>query len=276
MSKNQKLQLHDGHSIPQLGFGVWQVESDVAEDVVAKALQVGYRHIDTAKIYGNEEGVGRAIAKSGIPREELFVTTKLWNDDQGHDSALEAIDKSLERLGLDYVDLYLIHWSQPEKGKYLETWKAFQEIKESGKARSIGVSNFTEKALQDVVDTGVIPAVHQIELHPSFNQQRMREIGARNGILTEAWSPLGQGKEELQDETIGRIAEAHGATPAQVIIAWHLAIGNVVFPKSVTPERIQQNWDAQELTLTAEEIEQINGLTREDGRLGPDPADFND
>ena len=276
MSKNQTLQLNDGHSIPQLGFGVWQVESDVAEDVVAKALQVGFRHIDTAKIYGNEEGVGRAIAKSGIPREQLFVTTKLWNDNQGHDSALHAIDASLERLGLDYVDLYLIHWSQPEKGKYLETWKAFQEIKDSGKARSIGVSNFTPKALQDVVDTGVVPAVHQIELHPSFNQQHMREMDARNGILTEAWSPLGQGKEELQDETIGRIAEAHRATPAQVIIAWHLAIGNVVFPKSVTPERIQQNWDAQQVTLTAEEIEEINGLTREDGRLGSDPADFND
>ncbi|WP_367404380.1 aldo/keto reductase [Kocuria marina] len=276
MSKNQTLQLNDGHSIPQLGFGVWQVESDVAEDVVAKALQVGFRHIDTAEIYGNEEGVGRAIAKSGIPREQLFVTTKLWNDNQGHDSALQAIDASLERLGLDYVDLYLIHWSQPEKGKYLETWKAFQEIKDSGKARSIGVSNFTEKALQDVVDTGVVPAVHQIELHPSFNQQHMREMDARNGILTEAWSPLGQGKEELQDETIGRIAEAHGATPAQVIIAWHLALGNVVFPKSVTPQRIQENWDAQQVTLTAEEIEEINGLTREDGRLGSDPADFND
>ncbi|MCT2020194.1 aldo/keto reductase [Kocuria marina] len=276
MSKNQTLQLNDGHSIPQLGFGVWQVESDVAEDVVAKALQVGFRHIDTAEIYGNEEGVGRAIVKSGIPREQLFVTTKLWNDNQGHDSALQAIDASLERLGLDYVDLYLIHWSQPEKGKYLETWKAFQEIKDSGKARSIGVSNFTEKALQDVVDTGVVPAVHQIELHPSFNQQHMREMDARNGILTEAWSPLGQGKEELQDETIGRIAEAHGATPAQVIIAWHLALGNVVFPKSVTPQRIQENWDAQQVTLTAEEIEEINGLTREDGRLGSDPADFND
>lgn len=276
MSKNQTLQLNDGHSIPQLGFGVWQVESDVAEDVVAKALQVGFRHIDTAEIYGNEEGVGRAIAKSGIPREQLFGTTKLWNDNQGHDSALQAIDASLERLGLDYVDLYLIHWSQPEKGKYLETWKAFQEIKDSGKARSIGVSNFTEKALQDVVDTGVVPAVHQIELHPSFNQQHMREMDARNGILTEAWSPLGQGKEELQDETIGRIAEAHGATPAQVIIAWHLALGNVVFPKSVTPQRIQENWDAQQVTLTAEEIEEINGLTREDGRLGSDPADFND
>ena len=276
MSKNQTLQLNDGHSIPQLGFGVWQVESDVAEDVVAKALQVGFRHIDTAEIYGNEEGVGRAIAKSGIPREELFVTTKLWNDNQGHDSALQAIDASLERLGLDYVDLYLIHWSQPEKGKYLETWKAFQEIKDSGKARSIGVSNFTPKALQDVVDTGVVPAVHQIELHPSFNQQHMREMDARNGILTEAWSPLGQGKAELQDETIGEIARAHDATPAQVIIAWHLALGNVVFPKSVTPERIQQNWDAQQVTLTTEEIEEINGLTREDGRLGSDPADFND
>ena len=276
MSKNQTLQLNDGHSIPQLGFGVWQVEPDVAEDVVAKALQVGFRHIDTAEIYGNEEGVGRAIAKSGIPREELFVTTKLWNDNQGHDSALQAIDASLERLGLDYVDLYLIHWSQPKKGKYLETWKAFQEIKDSGKARSIGVSNFTEKALQDVVDTGVVPAVHQIELHPSFNQQHMREMDARNGILTEAWSPLGQGKAELQDETIGEIARAHDATPAQVIIAWHLALGNVVFPKSVTPERIQENWDAQELTLSQDEIERISGLSREDGRLGPDPADFND
>lgn len=276
MSKNQTLRLNDGHSIPQLGFGVWQVEEDTAEDVVGKALQVGYRHIDTAKVYGNEEGVGRAIAKSGIPREEIFVTTKLWNEDQGHDSALEAIDKSLERLGLDYVDLYLIHWSQPEKGKYRETWEAFQKIRESGKARSIGVSNFTEKALQDVVATGVVPAVHQIELHPSFNQQHMREIDASHGIVTEAWSPLGQGKEELQDETIAEIARAHDVSPAQVIIAWHLAIGNVVFPKSVTPERIQENWDAQDLTLSPEEIERINGLSRDNGRIGPDPADFND
>ena len=276
MSKNQTLQLNDGNTIPQFGFGVWQVDADVAEDVVSQALKIGYRHIDTAKIYGNEEGVGRAIASSGIPREELFVTTKLWNDDQGYESTLEAMDKSLERLGLDYVDLYLIHWSQPEKGKYLETWKAFQEIKASGKARSIGVSNFTKQALQDVLDTGVVPAAHQIELHPYFNQQALRELGAQHGIVTEAWSPLGQGKADLQDETIGKIAEAHGATPAQVVIAWHLAIGNVVFPKSVTPERIQENWDAQKLTLTPEEIEQINGLTRDNGRIGPDPADFND
>ncbi|RLY93945.1 aldo/keto reductase [Kocuria tytonicola] len=276
MTRNQTLQLNDGHSIPQLGFGVWQVDADVAEDVVSQALKIGYRHIDTAKIYGNEEGVGRAIASSGIPREELFVTTKLWNDDQGYESALEAVDKSLERLGLDYVDLYLIHWSQPEKGKYLDTWKAFQEIKASGKARSIGVSNFTEKALQDVLDTGVVPAAHQIELHPYFTQQAMRELDSRHGIVTEAWSPLGQGKAELQDEMIGKIAEAHGATPAQVIIAWHLAIGNVVFPKSVTPQRIQENWDAQDVTLSQDEVQQISALTRVDGRIGPDPADFND
>ncbi|WP_058954991.1 aldo/keto reductase [Kocuria rhizophila] len=276
MPRNQALQLNDGNTIPQLGFGVWQVDADVAEDVVSQALEIGYRHIDTAKIYGNEEGVGRAVAASGIPREELFVTTKLWNDDQGYESTLEAFDASLERLGLDYVDLYLIHWSQPEKGMYLETWKAFQEIKASGRARSIGVSNFTPQALQDVVDTGVVPAAHQIELHPYFNQQAMRDMDAQHGIVTEAWSPLGQGKEDLQDETVKSIAQAHGATPAQVVIAWHLAIGNVVFPKSVTPERIQENWDAQDVTLSQDEVDQISALTRDDGRIGSDPADFND
>ena len=276
MPRNQTLQLNDGNTIPQLGFGVWQVDADVAEDVVSQALEIGYRHIDTAKIYGNEEGVGRAIAASGIPREELFVTTKLWNDAQGYESTLEAFDASLERLGLDYVDLYLIHWSQPEKGMYLETWKAFQEIKASGRARSIGVSNFTPQALQDVVDTGVVPAAHQIELHPYFNQQAMRDMDAQHGIVTEAWSPLGQGKEDLQDETVKSIAQAHGATPAQVVIAWHLAIGNVVFPKSVTPERIQENWDAQDVTLSQDEVDQISALTRDDGRIGSDPADFND
>lgn len=276
MTRNATLTLNDGNVIPQFGYGVWQVEPDVAEEVVTKALQTGYRHIDTAKIYGNEEGVGRAIAKSGIPREELFITTKLWNDDQGYDSALKAIDGSLERLGLDYVDLYLIHWSQPKKGKYLETWKAFQEIKKSGKARSIGISNFGEEAFQEIIDTGDIPAVHQIELHPYFNQKAMRDLDSKYDIATEAWSPLGQGKADLQDETIAQISKAHDATPAQVIIAWHLAIGNVVFPKSVTPERIEENWAAQDLTLSSEEIALIDGLTRDDGRIGPVPEDFND
>ena len=276
MPRNATLTLNDGNTIPQFGYGVWQVEPDVAEEVVTKALETGYRHIDTAKIYGNEEGVGRAIAKSGIPREELFITTKLWNDDQGYDSALKAIDASLERLGLDYVDLYLIHWSQPKKGKYLDTWKAFQEIKKSGKARSIGISNFGEEAFQEIIDTGDIPAAHQIELHPYFNQKAMRDLCAQHNIVIEAWSPLGQGKADLQDETIAQIAEAHGATPAQVIIAWHLAIGNAVFPKSVTPSRIEENWAAQDLTLSSEEIALIDGLTREDGRIGSAPEDFND
>ena len=276
MPRNATLTLNDGNTIPQFGYGVWQVEPDVAEEVVTKALETGYRHIDTAKIYGNEEGVGRAIAKSGIPREELFITTKLWNDDQGYDSALKAIDESLERLGLDYVDLYLIHWSQPKKGKYLETWKAFQEIKKSGKARSIGISNFGEEAFQEIIDTGDIPAAHQIELHPYFNQKAMRDLDAKYDIVTEAWSPLGQGKADLQDETIAQIGKAHDATPAQVIIAWHLAIGNVVFPKSVTPERIEENWAAQDLTLSSEEIALIDGLTRDDGRIGSAPEDFND
>lgn len=276
MSRNVTLTLNDGNTIPQLGFGVWQVEPDTAEEVVAKALEIGYRHIDTAKIYGNEEGVGRAIANSGIPREELFVTTKLWNDDQGYESALEAIDGSLQRLGLDYVDLYLIHWSQPKKGKYLETWKAFQEIKKSGKARSIGISNFGEEAFKEIIETGDIPAAHQIELHPYFNQKAMRDLDAEHNIVTEAWSPLGQGKADLQDETIAQIAKAHDASPAQVIIAWHLAIGNVVFPKSVTPSRIEENWAAQDLTLSSEEIARIDDLTREDGRIGSAPEDFND
>ncbi|WP_431813591.1 aldo/keto reductase [Kocuria sp. cx-455] len=276
MPRNATLTLNDGNVIPQFGYGVWQVDPDVAEKVVTKALETGYRHIDTAKIYGNEEGVGRAIAKSGIAREDLFITTKLWNDDQGYDSALKAIDGSLERLGLDYVDLYLIHWSQPKKGKYLETWKAFQEIKKSGKARSIGISNFGEDAFQDIIDTGDIPAAHQIELHPYFNQQAMRDLDAKYDIVTEAWSPLGQGKADLQDETIAQIAKAHDATPAQVIIAWHLAIGNVLFPKSVTPERIEENWAAQDLTLSSEEITLIDGLTRDDGRIGSAPEDFND
>ena len=275
MTQSPTLTLHDGNTIPQLGYGVWQVDSDIAEDVVGRALRVGYRHIDTAKIYGNEQGVGRAIANSGLAREDVFVTTKLWNDDHGHDSALKAVDASLQRLGLDHVDLYLIHWPTPRRGKYLETWKAFQEIRDSGKARSIGVSNFPQEHLQEIIDaTGVVPVVNQVELHPYFNQSALREFNASHGILTEAWSPLGQGGELLQDPTICGIAAKHGATPGQVVIAWHLALGNVVFPKTVTPERIQENWDALDVRLDAEDVETISGLDN-GGRIGTDPKDFN-
>ena len=271
-TQSPTLTLHDGRTIPQLGYGVWQVDADIAEDVVGQALEAGYRHIDTAMIYGNEEGVGRAIANSGIPRDEIFVTTKLWNDDHGHDSALKAIDASLERLGLEYVDLYLIHWPTPKRGKYLETWKAFQEIRESGKARSIGVSNFPQEELQEIIDaTGVVPVVNQVELHPYFNQSALRDFNASHGILTEAWSPLGQGGELLQDTVLGRIAERYGATPAQIVLAWHLELGNVVIPKTVTPERIRENYAVLNLSLAPTDVDVITGLSR-GLRIGPDPA----
>lgn len=267
------VELNDGRSIPQLGFGVWQVENDVAEKVVGIALDEGYRHIDTAKIYGNEEGVGKAIAASSVDRDEIWLTTKVWNDDQGYDRAIEAFNESLARLGVESVDLLLIHWVSAHRGLYLETWKALIELQKQGKAKSIGVSNFPEKHLREIIDaTGVTPAVNQIELHPYFNQAELRKVNDELGIKTEAWSPLGQGGEVLKDPVITEIAEAHSTTAAQVIIAWHLANGIIVFPKSVTEERIASNFKALELKLSPEEIEKINGLTREDGRIGADPA----
>lgn len=264
---------HDGRSIPQLGYGVWQVEDEVAADVVAQAIEAGYRHIDTAAIYGNEEGVGRAIASAGVPREELFITTKVWNSDQGRERTRGALESSLEKLGTDDVDLYLIHWAKPAQGLYLETWEALIEAQEEGRVRSIGVSNFPAEQLEEIIQaTGVVPVIHQVETHPYWQQRRLREVQERHGIVHESWSPLGQGGEVLEDPVITAIAEAHGATPAQVVIAWHLAEGFVVIPKSVTPERIVSNLAAAELTLSEEELEQIRGLDREDGRIGPDPA----
>ncbi|GGH62518.1 aldo/keto reductase [Rothia aerolata] len=267
------VKLNDGRAIPQLGFGVWQVENDIAEKVVGIALDDGYRHIDTAKIYGNEEGVGKAIAASSVDRDEIWLTTKVWNDDQGYDRAIEAFNESLARLGVESVDLLLIHWVSAHRGLYLETWKALIELQKQGKAKSIGVSNFPEEHLREIIDaTGVTPAVNQIELHPYFNQAELRKVNDELGIKTEAWSPLGQGGEVLKDPVITEIAETHSATSAQVIIAWHLANGIIVFPKSVTEERIASNFKALELKLSPEEIEKINGLTREDGRIGADPA----
>ena len=264
---------HDGRAVPQLGYGVWQVEDEVAADVVRQAIDAGYRHIDTAAGYQNEGGVGRAVKASGIAREELFITTKLANGDQGFDSAKQALETSLGKLEMDYVDLYLIHWASPQRGRYLESWKALIELQKEGKAKSIGVSNFPIEQLEEIIaETGVVPVMHQIELHPEFQQSALRDYHADKKILTEAWSPLGQGGDILQNPVITAIAEAHGADAGQVIIAWHLAIGNVVIPKSVTPERIVSNFAAAQLELTPEEIEKINALDRADGRIGADPA----
>lgn len=267
--------LNSGTTIPQLGYGVWQVPSDEAEAAVSTALQVGYRSIDTAKVYENEEGTGRAIAQSGVPRGDVFLTTKLWNADQGYDSALRAFDASLERLGTDYVDLYLIHWPVPELDEYVASFKALQRIQADGRAKAIGVSNFTVENLQRLIDeTGEVPALNQIELHPRFTQTELRAFHAEYGILTEAWSPLGQGT-ILDNPTIGAIAEGHGVSAAQVILRWHLQLGNVVIPKSVTPARIAANFDVFGFELSNDEVERITGLDAVDGRIGPDPSTFN-
>lgn len=232
------VKLNDGREIPQLGYGVFKVDPAETKELVAEALRVGYRHIDTAAIYGNEEGVGQAIAESGIPREELWITTKLWNDRQT--DAAAALDESLEKLGLDYVDLYLIHWPTPEKGTYVEAWKQLIELQKSGKARSIGVSNFFPEHLDELESqTPVTPAVNQIELHPYLQQWKDIDAARSHGIMVEAWGPLGQGKSDLLEQPeITEAAEAHGVTPAQVVIRWHLQNGTIVFPKSANPERL--------------------------------------
>ena len=267
--------LNDGRSIPQLGYGVWQVEDEVAEKVVGTALTTGYRHVDTASIYGNEAGVGRAIAGSPVAREDIFLTTKLWNSDQGYESAFTALDESLKKLGTDYVDLYLIHWAKPQQGLYLDSWRALIELQKQGKVRSIGVSNFPEEQLREIIkETGVVPAIHQIELHPYFSQEALRAVHAEYGIVTEAWSPLGNGSDLLQNPVLAEIAARHNASPAQVVLAWHLAKGTVVIPKSVTPSRSKENLALVNVQLTAEDIAAVDALTSAEGRIGPDPANI--
>ncbi|WP_347344834.1 aldo/keto reductase [Microbacterium sp.] len=271
------LTLNDGHTIPQLGFGVFKVDPAETERIVLDALDAGYRHIDTAAIYGNEEGVGRAIAASGIPRDELFVTTKLWNDRQGGDEPLAAIDESLDRLGLDHVDLYLVHWPAPKNGDYVNAWEKLVAIRETGKTRSIGVSNHLPAHLTEIVQaTGVTPAVDQIELHPAYQQRETVAFAGSHGILIEAWGPLGQGKYDLfGTPAVAAAAAAHGKTPAQTVLRWHLQKGNIVFPKSNSPARVRENLDVFDFELTPAEIAAIDVLDPGDGsgRVGSHPND---
>jgi 2,5-diketo-D-gluconate reductase A len=263
--------LNDGREMPLLGFGTWQIPNDEAAGLVQTAIAAGYRLIDTASIYRNEGGVGEGIRAAGTG---LWLTTKLWNDDQGAAQTRVAAEKSLKRLGVDSVDLYLIHWPLPAVGRYVETWRALIELREAGLARSIGVSNFYEEHLDRLeAETGVIPAVNQVELHPAFQQRDLADYHARKGIVTQSWSPLGQGQ-LLRDERIGRIAAMHGRTPAQIIIAWHLAQGFSVIPKSANPERIAANFAATELTLDAEDMAVIAAMDDPNGRVGPDPRRF--
>ena len=268
------LRLNDGREIPQLGFGVFQVPPAETEAAVTRALEVGYRHIDTAAAYRNEAGVARAIAAVGLDRSEIFVTTKLFNDDHGVEQAQRAFAASLERLETDYVDLYLIHWPVPSEDRYVETWQALEEFHTEGRARSIGVSNFNVEHLERLShETETVPAVNQVELHPYLAQRELRAYQRDHGIATEAWSPIGQGGDVLDDPAIGAIAESHDRSPAQVIIRWHLQSGNIVIPKSVTPERIAENFRALHFELSDAEMAQIDGLDRGE-RLGPDPATF--
>jgi len=266
------LTLNDGHTIPQLGFGVFKVDPAETERIVSDALEIGYRHIDTAAVYGNEEGVGRAIAASGIPRDELFVTTKLWNADQGTQSAFDALALSLDKLGLDYVDLYLIHWPRPDLDRYAESWRAFEQLRDRGQTRSIGVSNFHRSHIERILaESDTVPAVDQIELHPAFAQRELRSFIEPLGIRTEAWGPLGQGKYDLfGEQAIVDAAAAHGVTPAQVVLRWHLQQGIIVFPKSNSRERMAQNFDVFGFELSASEMAAIDGLDRGQ-RVGADP-----
>jgi diketogulonate reductase-like aldo/keto reductase len=274
VSKVPVITLNNGVEIPQLGFGVWQVPDDEATAAVATALDAGYRSIDTAAIYGNEEGTGEALTTSGLPREELFVTTKLWNAEQGYDSTLRAFDASLDKLGLEYIDLYLIHWPVPSRDLYVDTWKAFEQIYADGRARAIGVSNFHQAHLRRILAEGtVVPAVNQVELHPNLQQTELRAFNAEHGIATEAWSPLGSGKGLLDDPEIVALAAKHSRTPAQVVLRWHIQLGNIVIPKSVTPSRIRENIDVFDFELDGKDLAVLAGLDN-GTRLGPDPDTF--
>jgi 2,5-diketo-D-gluconate reductase A len=267
------IKLRDEGQIPQIGFGVFQIPPDETVEAVTRAFDVGYRHIDTAAAYRNEAQVGEAFRASGLGRDEVFITTKCFNTNHGYDKAREAFKRSIDRLEMDYVDLYLIHWPVPSRDLYVDTWRAFIDLQKEGLVRSIGVSNFQPDHLRRIIDeTGVTPSVNQIELHPYLQQEPLRRLHEELGIVTEAWSPLAQG-EVLDDSTITSIADDHGKTPGQVVIRWHIQLGNVVFPKSVTPERIQENFDVFDFELSDEQMQALAGLEKGE-RIGPDPDTF--
>jgi 2,5-diketo-D-gluconate reductase A len=267
--------LNNGVEIPQVGFGVFLIPETETKTAVTTALAAGYRHIDTAKLYQNEAEVGEAIAESGIAREEIFLTTKVWNSEQGYEPAIESFEASMDRLGLDVLDLLLIHWPVPELDRYVETWRAFEKLYADGRVRAIGVSNFHIPHLQRLLDEGsVVPAVNQIELHPQLPQAELREFHAQHGIVTEAWSPLARGGAVLADPTVTTIAERVGKSPAQVLLRWSLQLGNVVLPRSVTPCRIAENLELFDFSLTEDDMAALAGLAN-DERIGPNPDTFN-
>lgn len=268
------LEFHDGRRAPQLGFGVWQIDNDTVPGVVRAALERGYRSVDTAAIYENESGVGRGIRESGMAREDLFVATKVWNTEHGHDLTRAAFEASLERLGLDYVDLYLIHWPVPKVDHYVQAWEAMIQLRDEGRARSIGVCNFNIDHLQKLLDkTGVLPVLNQIELHPRFQQRELREFHAQHDIVTEAWSPLGQGL-LWDNEIIVSLAQKYQRSVAQIMLRWHIQLGNMVIPKSVTPERLRENMQIFDFELDNNDMAAIATLDTPDGRVGPDPQLF--
>lgn len=273
MSTVPSIVLNNAVKVPQLGFGVYQIEPDEVRGATELALDAGYRHIDTAAAYANEAGVGQAVRNSGIPRDEIFITTKLRNADQGYESALAAFEHSRRELGVDVIDLYLVHWPYPRHNRFVESWKALEKLYAEGAVRAIGVSNFLEPHLDRILAEGeIVPAVNQIELHPSFQQAELTRYSAARGIAVEAYSPLGQG-EDLNSAVVRRLAETHGVTPAQIILRWHLQLGHIVIPKSVAAERIQENIDVFDFSLSEQEVVLISGL--ESGlRTSGDPATF--